>query len=291
MRTMLFRLALAFSILFGMYGSGYPIDPGTAHGALELNGEAVRLNHAYAHLHDNAERLLMTRKELRILLTDREVPQELLGGLNPAAALISEPGLGDLRGILLQTDPDNPDAVTVTLLLPLSGSRVQQESRSAHDSANHGLKSLKLNRLRVTGILERPGGQDASGKQGAAMSKSVRFSAPLFHERAVTANLSGKAAGNSTQARLLREKVRAMLNSDTAKIRAISTERASREFDASLAREGDSARAWMKKEAATLEKALETIRRVVVRNDRAVMIWDDNSWTCFLRKGAEWKID
>ncbi len=57
------------------------LDPGAAEGSLQVNEETISLSRAYSHLHDNAEGLLHSPKELRILLVDREVSQEALEGI------------------------------------------------------------------------------------------------------------------------------------------------------------------------------------------------------------------
>ena len=90
--------------------SASAIDPGRVQGTLQVNGQAITLTQAYAHLHDNAERLLDRPRELRLLLTDREVPQEALAGLAPLTALEPLARAGRLQGLLLRLDPKDPPA-------------------------------------------------------------------------------------------------------------------------------------------------------------------------------------
>ena len=81
-KPLLLATALVFLCL-SLPPSASAIDPGRVQGTLQVNGQAITLTQAYAHLHDNAEGLLDRPRELRLLLTDREVPQESLSGLAP----------------------------------------------------------------------------------------------------------------------------------------------------------------------------------------------------------------
>ncbi len=40
-----------------------------------------------------------------------------------------------------------------------------------------------------------------------------------------------------------------------------------------------------------MEKSIKSIRRVVVRGERAVAIFADKQWANFVREGREWKSD
>ena len=108
---------LALVLLLLPVHAALAIDVGTAQGSLQVDGVTVPLTHAFAHLHDNAERLLHRPRELRILLADREVLQEALAGiaLVPLLRMARE---GRVRGLLLQLDGDQPGRGTVTLLRP-----------------------------------------------------------------------------------------------------------------------------------------------------------------------------
>ena len=41
--------------------------------------------------------------------------------------------------------------------------------------------------------------------------------------------------------------------------------------------------------AADFEKSLKHIKRVVVREDSAVVIFSEKEWATFVREGGEWK--
>ena len=83
-----------------------------------MNGQAITLTQAYAHLHDNAEGLLDRPRELRLLLVDREVPQAALAGLAPLTTLAPLVRAGRLQGLLLRLDPEDQRRLELTLLYP-----------------------------------------------------------------------------------------------------------------------------------------------------------------------------
>lgn len=154
------------------------IDPGTAQGSLQVDGVTIPLRHAFAHLHDNAEKLLHRPRELRILLADRDVPQEALAGIAflPLARLARE---GRVRGLLLQLDADQPERGVLTVLQP-----------SVSPARPFLVQKIALAHNRVIGEIQ--------------YGERLRFNAPLFSEIPITADLRGKAALDSPQARVLR---------------------------------------------------------------------------------------
>ena len=89
---------LALSLLALPADAVFAIDAGTVQGSLQVDGVTVPLTHAIAHLHDNAERLLRHPRELRVLLADRDVPQQALAGiaLGPLLRMARE---GRVRGL------------------------------------------------------------------------------------------------------------------------------------------------------------------------------------------------
>jgi hypothetical protein len=153
------------------------IDPGTVQGSVQLDGSTVRLTHAFAHLHDNAEGLVPRARQLRIVLADRDVPQDALAGI-ALQALKRLAREGKVRGLLLELDADQPRRGVLTLLQPSIATDqpfVMQEIAMAHN--------------RVLGVLR--------------YGEVSRFGAPVSSERRITADLSGKAALDSPQARAL----------------------------------------------------------------------------------------
>lgn len=263
------------------------IDPGVAKGSLRVNEKTITLRHAYAHLHDNAEGLLDQTERLRVLFTDREVPPNALDGIAflPVMDLAKQ---GRVQGLLFEMAPDDPNKVVMTLLFPPSGPGrflIRQMINSAEDDL---FKDWSLTDQRVAGAIERSGEREPNLSDFPAISYSVRFDAPVFNEPQISADLKGRAALDSPQARLLSAKADAMAKGDFAAAQKVSTERANRWNQAFLAGAKEGA---MAKKAAELKKALQKIQRVVERGDRAVVILPGKQWFSFVREGGEWKSD
>jgi len=81
------------------------IDLGTASGSITIGQDTIVLKHSYAHLHDNAEGWLDTPKELRILLTDRDVSRDVIAGMNPFFTLSEMVREGKVKGALIMLAP------------------------------------------------------------------------------------------------------------------------------------------------------------------------------------------
>jgi len=97
-------LTIGLSLLLWPLLPAHAIDPGRAKGFLQAGAERVPIVEALAHFHDNAEGLLDRPRELRILLADREVPQEALAGIDfPMVGEMARDGR--LRGLLIRVDP------------------------------------------------------------------------------------------------------------------------------------------------------------------------------------------
>lgn len=270
-------------------GTARAIDPGTAQGVLRAGADHIALTHSFALLHDNAEKLLERPVELRIVLADRDVPQDSLTGI--AFLRVSEMAReGQVRGLLLQLDPDQRRLIVVTVLNRPADPRQSLVAQTLGATGQEVMKNLAIANNRVSGEIEhadsRPGTPDLP-----QISYAVRFSAPLFHEPRVTADLQGKAAQDSPQARLLREKARALAKGDFEAVRKISTQRANARNDAFLAQAGPQGEAFAKEAGAEMEKSFGKLKRVVVRGERAVAIFGEGEWMNFAREGGAWRVD
>jgi len=229
----------------------HAIDPGTVQGSLRVNEKEIPLRHAYAHLHDNAEGLLDRPKELRVLVTDREVPQESLIGIAflPVEDLARE---GRVEGLILKLHPDKPDSLTATLLRAPAEPGMSLLTQTKSATGGKLFSDWKFAPTRVLGAIEHRDERKQGSADFPALAYSIRFSAPVFNEPAVTADLKGKQARESPQVRALLERARAL----------------------------------------GMEKRLRRVARVVVRGERAVAIYAKNEgWSTLARKDGEWKPD
>lgn len=282
---------IVLTLCTGLSLSALAIDPGRVQGTLQVNGQAITLTRAYAHLHDNAEKVLDRPRELRLLLVDREVPQEILAGLDPQTALAHLARDGRLQGLLFKLDPDNHRRLEVAVLYPppAPGSKLLTQT-IANSGPNPALK-LSLHPQRVGGTVEIPPAFQSNSGELPNLSYSLHFSAPLFHELPVTAVLVGRAAQTSAQVKVLRAKARALEQGDFTAVQRLSTARAYQETKTLPAPAGPDANAWAKQEAAKLQASLKHLQRVVVRSNRAVAVFTNKPWQTFVREDGQWKTD
>ena len=285
-----FLSVLSFLCLVAPIHPVFAIDPGTAQGSLQVNAKTIPISQAYAHLHDNAEGLLDRPKELRIVLADREVPQETLAGIAflPVTQMAKE---GKVQGLLIQLDPNDRSSFVVTLLYPPANPGESLMAQTVSTTSQKAFKRLEIVGQRVVGEIESRDQREANSTDMPKLDYSVRFSAPLFHELAITADLKGKAAQNSRQVGVLRKKVEALGKGDFDAVRRLSSAGANRRNEAFLAQSGPKAKSFAKQAAAEMEKSIKRIQRVVVRGERAVAIFSDKEWGTFVREGTEWKSD
>jgi hypothetical protein len=281
---------LFLSILMFCFQPALAIDQGTAMGTLMVNDEKIVLAYSYAHFHDNAEGLLDKPKELRIVLSDREIPQESLRGIIflPVEDLARE---GKVQGLLMQFDPDDKTKILVTLLRPPSRAGSSLMTLTLVDSTKNLFKRMDISKRRVTGDIDHVDTRKAGSDDLPQLSFSAKFDAPLFHELPVTADLKGKAAQGSPLVKVLREKIDALKKGDFDAVKRISTERANRTTTKFLAQMGDQAKVFAKEAAGDLEQSLKTMQRIVVRGDDAVMIFSKKGWATFRKEGGQWKSD
>jgi predicted transcriptional regulator len=107
----------------------------------------------------------------------------------------------------------------------------------------------------------------------------------------VTADLKGKAAQSSSQVKILREKAKALGKGDFAAVSKLTSEAENRRNETIMEQMGDQIAAISKEASVDLEKSLKTIQRVIVRGDRAVVIFANKGWTNFVKEGGQWKSD
>jgi len=284
------RLVLLLSFLLLTVPAAFALDPGTAKGSLKVGGKDVPLKSSIAYLHDNADGMLDRPKELRIVLSDREIPQDALSGIGipPVMQMARE---GKVRGLLLRLDPGNLKQILVTLLDKPADPQMSLMTQTISDSSRDAFKKLSVANNRAIGEIERRDSRSSSSADMPTVDFAIQFNAPVFAEPAVTADLKGKEAQDSPQVRVLREKARILAKGDFAALKKISTDRANKSTDAFLAQAGPQAKPYAKEAAAEIEQSLRKIQRVVVRGDRAVVIFGKGEWTTLARESGEWRSD
>jgi hypothetical protein len=264
------RAVLASALAFAA-GPAFAIDAGTSAGRYKDDDVDIGFSHAVALELDNAEGLLDSPREMRVLLTDRELPASALYGqaFPPVWYLAKE---GKVRGLLLTFDPAKRDALVMTVLVqPEAGYSLSNVTLTASE----GLWSrLEISATRVVGELK----PDASEKA------QVRFSAPVF-TNPVEADLKGAAAAASEPVKVLVARAEAIARGDMAAAAALSTEASG----ASLSETPPEVRKMMAKELPKLVARLKSARRVVIRRETAVVMLGPGEYASATKVDGVWK--
>jgi hypothetical protein len=288
--TGLFRLLTA--ILAVTPAAVFALDPGTASGELDVGGRTVTLTHAYALRQDNAEGL-MEGPELRLLLSDRELAPELLAGA-VLGALDQLARQGGVKGVLMRVAADRPpDEVHGTILYPPPDPRMSlpfftQSGKGA------GFKRFQVGDRRVVGETESAPDAPSQVTDVPVYAYRASFSAPIFEDRPVTADLKGKAARASAPARVFLAFEKALRDGDLEKIWASITPARRQETELYLAQVGEAQFNAQIRETvpptATRERQIE---RVIVRGDRATVVYREagaKGFTSLVKEGDHWKV-
>lgn len=249
----------------------FAIDAGTAAGRYQDADIDISFTHAVALELDNTEGLLDSPRELRVLLTDRELPVSVLYGQSfpPVWHMAQD---GEVSGLLLTFDPADRNTIVITVLAkPEPGYSLSNLTLS--NSA--GLWSrLEVNLTRVVGELNPEASEKAQ----------LRFSAPVF-TNAVEADLKGPAAAASEPVKVLIARAEAIARGDMAAAAALSTA-------ASGARLAAMPPGFRKMAARELPKLIARLRktpRVVVRRETAVVMLGPGEYASAARVDGVWK--
>jgi len=152
------KLFLAI-VLILVPANTFAIDAGTASGGFTVDGRHIEFRHAYANLY---------QKEMRVLLTDKEVRQRLLFGadyLEKISRVVEE---GEASGILLVFNPKKPSSrASCTVLVK----KADPESERPFFKIK-GVKEFRMGQNRVAGEIK-----------SKRLELSAKFNAPLFQEK------------------------------------------------------------------------------------------------------------
>lgn len=151
------------------------IDPGVATGNLEVDGRVIALTRAYVLERVPAGNTGM-RREMRVLLADRDVPQSMLAGAD-LAALEEKARSGALQAVLIVIDPAAPAGPARGVLLVAEKDSVRPLATFSGSGADGGIAALRIGGNRVRGEARR------TMRDGSpAFGYSVAFDAPHYRE-------------------------------------------------------------------------------------------------------------
>ena len=255
---------------------------------LTVNGDAIQLKYFRALLHDNAEGLLDMRRELRILITDREVPTDALEGLAmlPVLQMARD---GKVQGLLIKLDPDDTGVVYVTLLHKPVEPQVSLMTQTLSSSNKDLIRNFKVTGGFVAGSMERNEDGNSFFADMPTMGLAIDFNIPLDDIPAITSNMKGSEARKSVQAAMLVKRGDALMRKDFALLRTIVTDGSYRRSEALLS--NPAFQEILPEMGAEIKKSADHISRLIVRGNRAVIAFDDNSWNEFSRENGEWKFE
>jgi hypothetical protein len=257
-------LALAASPAFA-------IDAGTASGRYRDDEVELSFSHAVALELDNTEGLLDSPREMRVLLTDREMPVSVLYGQSfpPVWGMAQA---GEVRGIYLRFDPDDRNAILVT---PLAKPEPGYSLSTLTISNSEGLWArLETSPSRVSGAL-RP---------GASERVQLTFSAPVF-TNPVERDLTGPAAAASEPAKALIARAEALIRGDMAAAAALSTPASG----ARLSEVPPEVRAMFAKELPKMVSQLKAAKRAIIRRETAVVMVGPGEYASASKVDGVWK--
>ena len=255
---------------------------------LTVNGETIQLKHFRALLHDNAEGLLDLHKELRILITDREVPADALDGLTmlPVLQLAKD---DKVQGLLIKLDPSDLGVAYVTLLRKPVAPQISLMTQTVSSSNTEVVGNFNMGNGSVSGVMEHHEKGDSFFADMPTMSYAVSFRMPLDHVSVITSDLKGNAAQKSPQAAILAKKGEALMKKDFALLRTLQTEAAYRRGEMLLS--NPAFQEVLPEMGAEIKKSVGHISRLIVRGKRAVIVFDDHSWNEFVDESGEWKSE
>ncbi len=262
----------------------------TAAGTLRINGTSIKLTHARAHLHDNAEGLISRKSELRILLTDREVPATALYGVSfpPVWQMAMR---GEVQGLLLEMDPADPNNINAIVLQKPREAGRSLMNLGASVTGGKLFKEWKLAGGRVSGSIDRGKDEPSENEDIPNIAYTVRFDAKVDAEPPVTQDLKGAQALASAPVRALLLAADAMSRADFPALKKLSTASGAARLDELIATAGGQAKTIARQNGTEMKALLKKVKRVVIRGDRATVIMPDGNSAAVVREAGAWKTD
>jgi hypothetical protein len=250
----------AIALAFGGVSPAPPAAPGTASGHYRHGGQNLVFSHVVVLDQDNAEGLLESSRQIRVLLSDSAVPVSALHGI--ASPPIRSMGReGRARGLLLELHPTNGTSIRATVL-------------ARPENAAGSLPNLLLSDSESVWAALSLTSNSVAGAYASADFQAVQFSfaAPL-HTDPVREDVRGAKAQATEQMKVLIARAEALQRNDVDAALPLSSQAARASLAALPA-------ATLRQAVASMPAALEGLRRstrVVIRQASAVAILDDGS--------------
>jgi len=265
-------LAVGIAILaLAAAGPALALDPGTVTGHYTGDGTQLAFTHAIALAQDDAEGFLDHGPQIRVLLSQEDVPVSALYGIAfPPVRQMARAGA--VHGVLLEFSPKDKTVLQVTVLA--RSGEAGEFFHSLSLSRNTGLwKKLDASDTRVSGDY------DGAGEPDLVFS----FSAPVFTD-AVVSDLKGPEAAASEPVKLLITRAQLLQKGDLAGAKAISAKGSQIQ---------DATPEMLKMVTPQIGQVLKQYRaakRVVIRRETAAVVLDAHTWASLIREDGVWKV-
>jgi len=287
------RSALRLAALIGALAvpllPALAIDPGTAQGTMTADGITVPLTHAYALVYGNEEGML-EGPEMRVLLTDRDVPIAVLSGpiLDRLDGMARK---GEVRGLVLRLDLQQLAKGPINGTVLLAPADPETSLTFLTLSGGEGIESLQVTDTRVSGKVAFSVAGDTPAESATAQAA---FGAPKFRDE-ISARMTGAEAASSPPAQVLARWNDALRNGDFEQLRSLSGDDKYHELEAFRAEVGnDGFRKVVASEVPSGDEVRRQIKEVIIRGNRAFIIIDDDearNVATATRIGDHWVVD
>ncbi len=248
-------------------------DPASVSGHFNRGGTHIDFSHVIALSQDNTEGLLDHGPQVRVLLTDREIPVEAVYGIAfpPVRAMAKA---GAVRGLLLEFDPADKTTLRATILAKPDDPGATLTDLSLTDSK--GLwRSLTATSGHIAG--------DFHANDDADVVFS--FAAPLATDP-VVADLKGPAAQASAPVQALIARATAFSHGELPAALALTARTARPE----LAAIPPDAFKGLSGQAGEMIASFKAIKRVVVRQHTAAALMGEGAWSSLVFEDGGWKV-
>jgi hypothetical protein len=278
------------ALLATTFLAGPAPDKSSCEGTIRVNSTPVELKHVRVHLYDNAEGLATRKKELRILLTDREVPASSIYGtaFPPVWHMAME---GKVQGVLLELDPSDPNNINTILLMKPKQKGRSLMTMSISESGGKVFEGWKYGGGRVSGALKRGKEGNSADEDLPNIVYAVKFDAAVDPGPPVTQDLTGAKALASPQVKVLAQAADAMSKADFAALKNLSSAAGKVQIDEMIAMTGPQAKQSAKQSGTELKAMVKKVKRVVVRGDRATVLMPDGLSVSMVLEGGTWKMN
>ena len=278
---MLNKYVVLFLMTFLLHANAQDTD-----GSLMVDGQATRLTYCYAHLHDNPEKvlsdevLMSDQPQMRIAIVNKPQAQNVLSG---RGVLLAEhmANMKQLEGVLIKFNPNKMNESEawpwITIL----------KNGTTSTSVKNAIQISSINEHEISGSL--------SVNEHYGGTANATFKCVVTKEEPLTADLKGVTALKSPQMTTLKLVYRAIAKNQLDIYDSYNS-KAIKDFTDFLFGDSPEVMDLVKKAVAAetysdIKGYLSMTPRVIVRGNRASIIFDGEDEMFFIFEDGVWKLD